>query len=98
MVDDMPCQLPDVSSYKMVMPRLQSVTSFQPLQTAQPTSEQALQPVSSLPEPRDETLAKVVKACLEAGFSESKVIKEILGYQGGRYQEGKSLLEKLKDL
>lgn len=43
-----------------------------------------------------EALAKAVKACLEAGLSESKVIKEVLGYPAGRYQQGKELLRKLK--
>lgn len=95
-LDDLPCQLPDLSSYKMVMPRLQPVFVSQAVVTAETTVGSEFQLVDRPQKPRDETLAKAVKACLEAGFSESKVIKEILGYQGARYQEGKALLEELK--
>lgn len=96
-IDDSPCQLPDLSSYFRVMPRLQPIAVSQAVVTAQPTEQRDFQPVDTPLKPGDETLAKAVKACLEAGFSESKVIKEILGYQGGRYQEGKALLERLKE-
>jgi len=96
-IDDSPCQLPDLSSYKMFMPRLQPIAVSQAVVTAEPTEQRDFQPVDTPLKPGDETLAKAVKACLEAGFSESKVIKEILGYQGGRYQEGKALLERLKE-
>lgn len=81
----------------MVMPWLQPIPVSQAVVTAQPTEQRDFQPVDTPLKPGDETLAKAVKACLEAGFSESKVIKEILGYQGGRYQEGKALLERLKE-
>ncbi|BAZ14691.1 hypothetical protein NIES4071_65350 [Calothrix sp. NIES-4071] len=81
MLDDYPCQLPDLSSFKMFTPRL-----------ATPTPNQA----ATTPEPElptvDDTLKKAAKACLEAGMSESKVIKEVLGYQGANYQQGKEVL------
>lgn len=91
-VDDLPCQLPDLSSYKMVMPRLQSSVVSEAVVTAETTADSGFQPAKI----GDETLAKAVKACLEAGLSESKVIKEVLGYQGSKYQEGKQILEILK--
>ncbi|MBA3789570.1 ATP-binding protein [Patescibacteria group bacterium] len=97
MVDDEPCQLPDISSFRMVLPRLQPVQDTAAGKTAETPTESALQPVVTNSDRDMEAVAKAVKACLEAGLmSETKVIKEILGYQGARYQEGKVLLMSLK--
>jgi hypothetical protein len=86
MVDDYPCQLPDLSQFKAVTHQLHLPSSKEFVTTP----ELALQPM-------DDTLKKAVKACLEAGLSDSKVIKEVLGYQGSQYQEGKILLQTLKN-
>jgi hypothetical protein len=97
MVDDQPCQLPDISGYRMFTPRLQPQPSFQPVVTPEPTAQQGLQPPETRLQGMDETLAKAVKACLDAGLSESHVVKEVLGYRGGQYQQGKEILKQLKN-
>lgn len=96
MVDDQPCQLPDLNSYRMVMPRLQMASVSYPEVTAEPSDQSELQPVETDQNPVAETVIRAVKTCLEAGLSESRVVKEVLGYQGARYQEGKALLEALR--
>lgn len=96
MVEDTPCQLPDLSSFNMFMPRLSIQPSLVDLKTAQTTTEPELQPISEPENQVSEALLNAVKACIQAGFSDSKVIKEVLGFSGGRYQEGKQILENMK--
>ncbi len=96
MVEDTPCQLPDLASFNMFVPRVSLQPSFQDMKKAETTVEPEFQPIFE-PENQDsESLLKAVKACIEAGFSDSKVIKEVLGFSGGRYQEGKKILKKMK--
>ncbi|RUT00401.1 hypothetical protein DSM106972_075290 [Dulcicalothrix desertica PCC 7102] len=85
MLDDYPCQLPDLSSFKMFTPRLSITPQNTPLTTPEP----------QLP-PLPDTLKNAVKACVEAGLSDSRIIKEVLGYQGAKYSDGKALLDSLK--
>jgi hypothetical protein len=85
MVDDLPCQLPDLSSFKMFTPRL-SPSSIQPPIT---TAERELPEIQ-------EGLKIAAKACIEAGLSDSRVIKDVLGYQGSNYSKGKEILESIK--
>ena len=96
MIDDLPCELPDLSSYFRVMPRLAVTPVIEAVVTPQPIDQSKFQPTSlpenDLPEP----LIRAVKACIAFGMSDSKIIKEILGYQGGNYQKGKALFERLK--
>ena len=47
-------------------------------------------------EPELELLA--IKQAILAGIPESAIIKEIMGYKGRKYQEGKELLESIKDI
>jgi energy-coupling factor transporter ATP-binding protein EcfA2 len=96
MVEDTPCQLPDLSSFNMFMPRLSIQPSLVDVKTAETTVEPELQPICSPENQVSEALLKAVKACIQAGFSDSKVIKEVLGFSGSRYQEGKQILEKMK--
>jgi energy-coupling factor transporter ATP-binding protein EcfA2 len=96
MVEDTPCQLPDLSSFNMFMPRVSIQPSLVDVKTAETTAEPELQPISSPENQVSDALLKAVKACMQAGFSDSKVIKEVLGFSGGRYQEGKQILEKMK--
>lgn len=93
MVDDYPCQLPDLSSFKMITPRLQPTSNFQPLVSPETPTESGFQP------PETDISAEIlraVRASLAFGISESKIIKDILGYQGAEYQKGKKVLESIK--
>ena len=97
MVDDYACQLPDLSQFKAVTQQL-SQTVFAPqVVIPEPTVQQDVRLTPTVEIWDRNSLSKAVKACLEGGLSESKVIKDVLGYQGARYQEGKAILEKLKN-
>jgi hypothetical protein len=84
-VDDTACQLPDLTSYKMLIPQLRSTSPDKPVTTLEP-------PLSSI----DDNLKIAAKACLDAGISESRIIKDVLGYQGSSYGIGRSILDSLK--
>lgn len=96
MVDDQPCQLPDLSSYKMVVPQLQQTAVSQSVVTPETTVQQELEPSVPLKLPENEALKNAVKSLSEAGYSDSKIIKEVLGYQGSQYQQGKELLADMR--
>ncbi len=96
LLDDMPCKLPNYREMKAVATRLQITLGNESLVTAQTTPEQELQPIVTAKNAPTEATIRAAKACLGAGFSDSKIIKEILGYQGAHYQKGKELLEKIK--
>ncbi|MEO0684294.1 MAG: ATP-binding protein, partial [Cyanobacteria bacterium J06649_11] len=96
MVDDQPCQLPDLSSYKMITPQLQVTGGSQAVVTAETTTQQELQPLQVSELPENEALVKAVKGLSKAGYSDSRIIKEVLGYQGSQYQQGKELLTRLR--
>jgi hypothetical protein len=96
MVEDTPCQLPDLSQFKAVTQQLLMQPNFLPVVTAEPTVQSAFQPVEPAKIDLAETTIRAVKACTEAGLSDSKIIKEILGYEGGRYQQGKALLQQMR--
>lgn len=97
MVDDQPCQLPDLSSYRMVIPRLPIQPSSEAVVMAETPTQSDFQPGETDHNGNSEAVARAVKVCLEAGLSESKIVKEVLGYQGARYQFGKARLEALKN-
>jgi energy-coupling factor transporter ATP-binding protein EcfA2 len=97
MVDDQPCQLPDIKGYMMFTPRLLPNPVSHSVVIPGPTTQQGLQPPEIQVQGLEEPLNKAVKALLDSGFSESKVIKEILGYRGGQYQQGKEVLEEIKN-
>lgn len=44
----------------------------------------------------DGVLKRAILGLLEAGMSDSRVIKEVMGYEGNSYPKGKVLLEQLK--
>ncbi len=97
MVEDAPCQLPDLSSFSMFVPRLSIQPSFSDDKTAETSAQQALQPISNQENQVDETMIKAVKACIQVGLSDSKLIKEVLGFTGGDYKKGRQILEKIKE-
>lgn len=43
-----------------------------------------------------EVLKRAILGLLEAGMSDTRIIKEVMGYSGGNYPRGKALLEELK--
>lgn len=96
LLDDQPCKLPPYREMKAVTTRLQLPPGNTPLVTAETTAQQDFQPIVTAENALPEATIRAVKACLEAGFSDTKIVKEILGYQGGRFNPGMRLLEKIK--
>lgn len=97
LLDDQPCKLPPYREMKAVTTRLQLPTGNAPVVTAETGLQQQFQPILTAKNSPTEATIRAVKACLEAGFSDTKVVKEILGYQGGQFQKGKQLLEQIKN-
>jgi hypothetical protein len=96
LVDDTPCQLPDLSSYRMIAQRLPIQPSYQPVVTAETATESGFQPVDTPQNDLPDPVKRAVKAALQMGIAESRVVKEILGFEGSRYQQGKALLQELR--
>ena len=96
MVEDQPCQLPDTKNYGQVTTQLHQQTGLQDAVTVETTVQQGFQAIATAENALSEATIRAVKACLEAGFSDTKIVKEILGYQGGQFGRGKQLLEKIK--
>lgn len=96
LLDDQPCKLPSYREMKAVTQRLLPQGSFQPVVTATTTPQQAFQPVEPPKTDIPEAVIRAVRVAISLGASDSKIVKEILGYQGGQYQEGKSVLEIIK--
>ena len=94
--DDQPCKLPSYREMKAVTQRLFFTSQISPVVTAKSTLQQALQPQITGNNQISETAKKAIKALLQAGWSDSKIIKEILGCQGAQYQPGKELLDDFK--
>lgn len=97
LLDDEPCKLPPYREMKSVTQRLLIPASLPPVVTAEPPMQQGFQPIEPPPELTTDAVKKAVKACLDAGFSDSKVIKEVLGFKGEKYQEGKQILEQIRN-
>ena len=96
LLDDYACKLPSYREMKAVTQRLQLPSGNGAAVMAETTAQQAFQPIVTAETAPTEATIRAAKACLGAGFSDSRVIKEILGYQGGQYQKGKELLESIK--
>lgn len=96
LLDDYPCKLPSYREMKAVTQRLVIPTAAQPLKIAETTAQQELQPSEMPQHAPEETIKRAVKACLEDGWSDSRIIKQILGYGGGQYQKGRQILDKIR--
>lgn len=96
LLDDYPCKLPPYREMKAVTQRLQIAPGNTATVTTETTAQQDFQLIVTAETAPPEATIRAAKACLGAGFSDSKIIKEILGYQGGQYQKGKELLESIK--
>jgi energy-coupling factor transporter ATP-binding protein EcfA2 len=96
LIDDQPCKLPSYREMKAVTMRLSAPAQDSPTVTAETITQQGFQPVKMVDNQLPETVKKAVKACCEAGLSDSKIIKEILGYQGAQYHQGREILNQLR--
>lgn len=96
MVEDYPCQLPDTKQYNPVTTQLQPQPAAPSTSTAETKLQQGFQPIITTETALSEATIRAVKACIGAGLSDSKIIKEILGYSGGQYQEGRAIFEQIK--
>ena len=96
LLDDYPCKLPPYREMKAVTQRLQIAPGNSTQVTAETVTEQDFQPIVTAENALPESTIRAVKACLEANFSDSKIIKEILGYQGRQFDQGRQILERIK--
>lgn len=97
LLDDSPCKLPSYREMKAVTQRFSI------------TSKNSLEAIAKMPENKgfqtfvtenyqdEKIVSKAVKVCLDAGLSDTKIIKELLGYEGGQFKKGKQLLETIKE-
>lgn len=86
LIDDNPCKLPGYREMVGVTNRL----SLPMVKQAETTVEPGLQDISI-------DILRAVRACIDAGLSDSKIIKEVLGCNGSQYQQGKKILENVKN-
>lgn len=96
MVDDLPCQLPDLSQFKAVTQQLRLPAVFTPPSDAETTAQQAFQPMKLSKTDLPEAVIRAIRASVAIGISDSRIIKEILNFQGTEYGKGRELLEKIK--
>ncbi len=96
LLDDYPCILPVYREMKAVTHRLLPAPQNDQIKMAVTQSKPGLQPFLTENNIRENPITGVVKACLDADFSDSRIIKEVLGYKGTSYQAGKQLLEDIK--
>lgn len=96
LIDDAPCKLPQYREMKAVTQRLSLPPQNAHIKTPEPTAQSELQPIEPEIKSPEESLKKAVKACLEAGLSDSKIIKDVMGYKGGNYGVGMEILKKIK--
>jgi energy-coupling factor transporter ATP-binding protein EcfA2 len=92
LVDDDPCQLPDLSHYRLVTNQL-------PFLPVSPVNIQPEIIVQQDLRNDSQTISHELKSALfglqKAGWSDTKLITEILGMSGRRYSEGKKILQSL---
>lgn len=96
LLDDYPCKLPSYREMKAVTRQLYQLPGNQNSVIPETVTRQELQPPQPLKLPENEALKNAVKSLSEAGYSDSKIIKEVLGYQGSQYQQGKEILAAMR--
>lgn len=94
-LDDEACQLPDVNGYQGVTNHLPPNRPIAPVVTAETPTQQGFEPDLPSKLPENQALKMAVKILVTEGVSQSKIIKDVLGYQGSRYQQGKELFDQL---
>lgn len=95
MVDDDPCQLPDLRGYNAVTTRLLTPIANAPTETAETSAQSDISPPVTKIRGDEIKLKNAVKALLQAGWSESKIIKDVLNYRGSQYADGKKIFDNL---
>lgn len=97
MVDRLPALVPDLSSFRAVGMPVCIQPSLESLKTPELSAEQVFQPLAEPPN-RVMSDAEMLawRMFRASNISESKFIKEVLGYTGDRYPEGRVYLENLK--
>jgi len=88
MLDDEPAQMPSIDSTLLVHTRLLDSRAIAGENPPEPPPEMDL---TNLPH----SLKPAILALKQEGWSDSKLIKEVLGYSGGNYQKGKLILDEL---
>ncbi|NJL65351.1 MAG: hypothetical protein HC903_30700 [Methylacidiphilales bacterium] len=94
LIDDLPCKLPQYREMKAVTQRLSLPPQKTYFQSPEPIAQSELQPILTDSQPPEKSQINAVKACLETGLSDSKIVKEILGYKGGNFNSGMEVLKK----
>lgn len=97
LLDDEPCKLPSYREMKAVTNRLIPQPQNASPKTAVTTIQQGFESIEPLETDLPETTIRAVKTCIACGVSDSRIIKEILNYSGAQYQQGKRLLETIKN-
>lgn len=95
LVEDYPCQLPDISTYLtpnryLPQPQIPDL----PL-TLEVETTQDLQPPVSNEVVANQELKKAVLSLKKQGWSDTKIIEEILGKKGRHFAEGKRILSNI---
>lgn len=97
LLDDFPCKLPQYREMKAVTQRLSLPPQNVPAKMAEPLAQRELQPIVTDAKPPEKVLENAIKACLEAGLSDSKIVKEVMGCKGGSFGAGMNALKKIKE-
>ena len=103
LLDEHPCKLPSYREMKAVTQRLQLPGVSQPVVTAETTTQQPIDDRElsvtvnyEVSEVGLETVSKAVIALQGTGMSDTAIIKDVLGYSGSRYREGREMLNLIK--
>lgn len=103
LLDEYPCKLPSYREMKAVTQRLQLPTNNQSVVTTETTTQQAIQDSKlsvtvnyEVEEIGLSAISKAVIALQDAGMSDTAIIKDVLGYEGSRYKQGREILTRLK--
>jgi energy-coupling factor transporter ATP-binding protein EcfA2 len=95
LVDDDPCQIPDLNSYKLFTSQLPNSPVNTQSVTPEIVKEQELQPNENDSHTVSQELKNALFGLKQAGWSDSKLITEVLGMGGRKYSDGKYILQKI---
>ena len=103
LLDEHPCKLPSYREMKAVTQRPQLPAVSQPVVTAETTAQQAVETeelsVTVNYQGAEIDLAAMSNAVIAlqgTGMSDTAIIKDVLGYSGARYKQGREILGVLK--
>lgn len=95
LVEDCPCQLPDLKTYMNTTRYLPPPQLPDLRLTAEVETTQGLQPNESNAVAANQELKTAIKTLKQQGWSDTKLIEEILGKKGRHFSEGKKILANL---